>query len=412
MSDAIPPTSDELSFGQRLKVLRLRRGMTREVLAGLVGMSPAWVKSVESNHIGMPKLSKLMRIAEALRIRDLSQLTGGQSIRVEQFSGPGHARLPEVRAALNAFTVLPDREAAAPADLRARLARAWAARHASPYHRDVVGELLPSLIADAQLAVRQAESPSSRHAAQALLSEVYSLAQFFVAYQPVADLLWRVSERGMMAAQESGDPHAIGVASWLAAQAHRDAGDWEAADAVNLGAATYLEPLVPDAPVEVHAIWGALLFEAAYTAAQRGEAGVAWGYWDKANAVAQRLPSSYYHPVTSFSRAIMSAHAVTVAVELHQGGESVRQAQGAEASVIPSRPRRARHRIEQARAFYLDRQPEVAVATIDSAYEAAPETVAYNSYARRILLEELDVRNAPRRERAAVTAEKIGLLAS
>ena len=122
------------------------------------------------------------------------------------------------------------------------------------------------------------------------MSEVYSLAQFFVAYQPAGDLLWRVGERGMIAAQESDDPHAIGVAAWLTAQAHRDNGDWEAADAVNLNALRFLEPLSPDACVDVLAIWGALQFEAGYTAARRGEQGTAWRYWDQADQVGSGCP--------------------------------------------------------------------------------------------------------------------------
>ena len=78
--------------------------------------------------------------------------------------------------------------------------------------------LLPDLIRDAQTAVRQADTAPARRAAHAALAEVYSLAQFFVAYQPDAALLWRVAERGLIAAQESEDPHAIGVAAWLAAR--------------------------------------------------------------------------------------------------------------------------------------------------------------------------------------------------
>ncbi len=71
----------------------------------------------------------------------------------------------------------------------------------------------------------------------------------------------------------------------------------------------------------------------------------------------------------------MGAHAVTVAVELHQGGESVRQAARADEATIPSRPRRARHRIEEARGYQLDGQPDVAIATLEKAHRAAPDTI-------------------------------------
>lgn len=412
------PYAEPLVFGQRMQILRERRGMTRTVLAGLLGMSPSWVKQIESGRLRTPKLPMILRIAEVLRVRSLSDLTGDQSMAaadVTLFTGPGHPRLPAVAAAVNAYPVgYRDREAPPREHVAARLARAWAARHQARNHREVLGQLLPGLIQDAQLSVRQAESAADRRAAQAVLSEVYSLTQFFVAYQPAASLLWRIAERSMVAAQESEDAHAIGVAAWLAAQAHRDSGPahFDAADDVTMATLEYLAPRLQDATDDVLAIVGALEFEAGYTGARRGDAGSAWGWWDKARAKARRLPADYYHPVTSFSQAIMGAHAVTVAVELHAGGESVRQAAAADATAIPSRPRRSRHRIEEARGYQLDGQPEAALATLDKAFEAAPETIRYNGYARRIVLEETEAKSPERRRRASELAVKIGLLAA
>ncbi|MGW6905680.1 helix-turn-helix domain-containing protein [Streptomyces sp. NPDC054940] len=413
--DATPdPFAEPMAFGQRMQILRQRRGMSRTVLAGLLGKSPSWVKQVEAGQIQVPKLPMILRIAEVLRVRDLADLTGDQSMHVDLFVGPGHACLPAVRAAVDAFPFTADREAPPTQHLRHRLDHAWSARHSAPNHRQVVGGLLPDLIRDAQLAVRQADSAGERRAAQAVLSEVYSLSQFFVAYQPDSALLWRVAERGMVAAQESEDPHAIGVAAWLTAQAHRDSGPghFDAADAVTTEALRYLEPQLPDAEAKVLAIAGALQFEAGYTAARRGENGTAWGWWEKAEKAAKKLPADYFHPITSFGQAIMGAHAVTVAVELHQGGESVRQAARADKHVIKSRPRRARHRIEEARGYQLDGQPDVALATLDKAHEAAPETIKYNGYARRIVLEETEAKQPERRRRASELAVKLGLLAA
>lgn len=414
-SDATPdPYANPLVFGQRLQILRTRKGMTRDQLGGLMGRSGSWVKGIETGRLKTPKLEVILRLAELLRVRDLADLTGDQSVHVDLFTGPGHPRLAAVKAAVDAVQLGPGGEAPPAAHLAHRLARAWAARHTAPNHREVIGALLPDLIRDAQLAVRQADTAADRRTAQAVLSEVYSLSQFFVAYQPDAALLWRVAERGMVAAQESEDPHAIGVAAWLAAQAHRDSGPahFDAADAVNGEVLAYLEPQLPDADDKVLAIAGALTFEAGYTAARRGETGTAWRYWDQARTMANRLPADYYHPVTSFSRAIMGAHAVTIAVELHAGGESVRQAAAADATTIPSRPRRARHRIEEARGYQLDGQPDVALATLAQAHEAAPETIQYNGYAKRIVLEEAESKSPDRRRRASELAVKLGMLAA
>jgi transcriptional regulator with XRE-family HTH domain len=401
---------EPIAFGQRLQILRTRRGLTRTTLAGLIGRSASWVKAVEVGRLAIPKLPLLLTIAEALRVHNLAELTGEQSVPVDMFVGPGHRRLAGVQAAIDTFMIPQQRTAPPVEQLRSRLGRAWVARHSSPDHREVLGALLPDLIRDAQLAVRQTERASARRRAQAVLSEVYSITQFFVAYQPASELLWRVAERGMVAAQESDDPHALGVAAWLSTQAHRDGGDYDAADAVNVAALAHLEPLLPAAEARIVAVYGALQFEAGYTAARRGESGSAWGWWDRAASTVQRLPAGYYHAVTSFSRPVIAAHAVTVAVELRSGGEGVRQAIAAEAEAIGSRPRRARHRIEQARAYHLDGQPDIALATLEQAHEAAPETIAYNGFAKRILLEQAESSSPRRRRRAGELADKIGIL--
>lgn len=410
-TDATPdPYREALAFAQRLQILRQRRGLTRDQLGGLVGRSGEWVKALETGRLHMPKLEMILRLAEVLRVRDLSDLTGDQSTQTSLFTGPGHPRFAAVREALNTLQLGVNREAPPAAHLTARLSKAWQARHSAPNHRDVIGSLLPDLIRDAQTSVRASETVADRKAAQARLAEVYFLAQFFCAYQPDAPLVWRVAERGMMAAQDSEDPHAIGLAAWLTTQAHRESAHLDAADAVTHETLRYLTPLLPEASTDVRAVAGALTVEAGLTAARRGATGNAWRYWEEARALAESLPGGYFHPVTSFSRAVIGAHAVTVAVELHAGGEGARQAARAEAEAIPSRPRRARHRIEQARAYHLDAQPDVALATLAQAHEAAPETVQYNGYAKRIVLEEAASKSPARRRRASELAHRLGLL--
>jgi len=382
--------------------------MTREVLGGLVGRSPEWVKAVENGRLQQPKLPMLLQLAEALRVRELSDLTGDPGVPLRLFAGPGHPALPAVR---NAINVIP--WADGPAEplpvLRARLDAAWRARHASPDHRTVIGGLLPQLIRDCQRAVRAYEGDDGRRA-RAIMAGVWNLAQFFLAYQPDAGLLWRVAERSIAAAQESDDPRAIGGAVWLLAQAHRDSGEFEAAAQVNRQALELLAPRLEGAGDEVAAIYGALLFEAAYTAARAGERGVAWGFWDRADAVAQRLPATFYDPMTSFSRIIMGAHAVTVAVEARQGGESLRQATRAQSLAIPSQPRRGRHLIEVARAWHLAGDETAALGTLKAAQAAAPETIRYNGYGRAIIVELASGGPAGLRREAAGLAERIGVL--
>ncbi|MDP4511747.1 helix-turn-helix domain-containing protein [Nonomuraea turcica] len=398
-------------MGQRIKMFRIRRGMSQEVLAGLVGKSVSWLKQVESGRLqSQPRLSILLLLAEALQVRDLSELTGEQTMPVRMFAGPGHPALSNVRAAINATPLLLPQGTVQPlGTLRARLDMAWHTRHTSPDHRTALGRILPDLIRDVQLATRMYEGADRRHA-NALLAETYGLTQMYVAYQPAQDLLWRVADRALLAAQESEDPLALACAVWFLAQAHRDTGDYEAARDVNEQAMTTIEPHLDEAGVDLLAMWGALSFELAYTAARLGDVGEAWLHWSEAQQVAERLPADYYQPWTSFSRVIMRAHAVTVAVELHQGGESARQADNAESAPIPSRPRRGRHLIEVARAHHLQRDHDAVLGTLQLAQQTAPETIRYNGFARRMVFELVDSGPTYLRAQAHQLADQIGLM--
>jgi transcriptional regulator with XRE-family HTH domain len=394
-----------LTTGQRIKLLRQRAGMTRTVLAGLVGKSPDWVKSVETGRIMAPRLTMLGQIARALNAPVQALITAEEQVITS--SGTAHAALPAVRDALNRWPVSNDEPAQPLEHIAARLAVAWRARHASPDHRTVIGALLPELIRDAQLAARTYQGDDRRRA-QAQLADVLGLAQMFLAYQPAGDLLWRVVDRAMLAAQESGDPLALAQASWFAIEAHRDAGDWDTAQAVNHDILTALGPHLADADTDLLGMYGALHAAAAFTAARAGRAGTAWQSWDEADRVVRLLPDGYYQRVTSFSRPVMIAHAVTLEVELQKGDQAVRMATTAQADDIPSRPRRARHLIEVARGHHLNREHEATLGMLSRAYDSAPETIRFNRYARQMVSDVLAGPPALRRQSTEL-AIKVGL---
>lgn len=88
------PYVDPLRFGQRVQILRERRGMTQAQLAGLVGISPHTMRKIENGQQKAPALGMVIRIAEALRVRDLADLTGRPDGHVDLFVGPGHPVWP------------------------------------------------------------------------------------------------------------------------------------------------------------------------------------------------------------------------------------------------------------------------------------------------------------------------------
>src|SRR5690606_3637234 len=62
MSDA------ELPIGQRIAQLRMRRGMTQQVLADRLGRSKSWVEKVERGKRRLDRLSVIEAVAEVLGV--------------------------------------------------------------------------------------------------------------------------------------------------------------------------------------------------------------------------------------------------------------------------------------------------------------------------------------------------------
>jgi len=72
-------------------------------------------------------------------------------------------------------------------------------------------------------------------------------------------------------------------------------------------------------------------------------AGGAWAHWERAEAIARQRGPTYRHMQSSFSLPVISAHAVTLGVELQRPGEAPRAADSFEPTDIASVPRRSRH---------------------------------------------------------------------
>ncbi|MFC5290405.1 multiprotein-bridging factor 1 family protein [Actinokineospora guangxiensis] len=403
-----------LTVGQRIKRHRERIGMTRPVLGGLVGKSAEWVKAVESGRIQTPRLPVLLRIASALRLEDLADLAGnGHAVPVAVFAGAQHAALAEVRAALTDYRIAPSAPPPSSAHLRSRLRSAWQVRHSSPDHRTQLGNLLPSLIRDAQRAVRTHAEPADRRDSRRVLSGVYCLTDFYVAYQPAPELVWLVADRAITEGQEADDPYAIAAGCWAMVGALRDAGRWDEAIALATDAARNLESsLNDDAPPDWRGMCGALEAEIALVHARRGSHGEAWAHLERADAIARRLGDDYRHVQSSFSTAVMAAHATTLDVELRRAGEALRAADRVDPDLIASVPRRARHLIEIARAHHQRGERHAVWALLDRSHRTAPETIRYNGFAREMLLDLVDTPPSGLRQDVRALANAVGVMAA
>ncbi|GGX93412.1 helix-turn-helix domain-containing protein [Streptomyces hiroshimensis] len=406
----------ELSTGERIRILRESRGMSREVLAGLCGRKADWLKKIETGERELNSHSLLLRLAAALQIPDLSILTGGtpEVAQPVPLGRIDHPTMPAIWAAVMSRSLVPltgGADVQGLQGLQGRVEQTWRLWHTSGRNRTEVGALLPALIRDAETAARTLEG-AQRRTALVALSDVYRLTGQATAYIAPAELAWVVADRALAAAQRADDPAAIAAAAWNMGNILRETSYPEEALRVVTEAADLIRPHLDGSPDDWRGIYGALQLHAAVTCGREGRKGDAWRYWDRGDQIAKSLPVAYVHPSTVFGRANVDFHAVSVATDLRASGEALSLADDIDPDVMPSAERRARLWVEVARGHLLRGDRTAALHVMKLAHGIASETVAYTPSARGIAADLW--RTAPRalRGEAGRLAEAVGVTAA
>jgi transcriptional regulator with XRE-family HTH domain len=401
--------------GERIQILRERKGLTRPMLAGLVGMSPSWLKGIERGTRLPPRLPLLVKLAEALAVGDVAVLAGADmdlggstSVPVASFARIPHDAVPAIREAVrDPLLIIP----AVPVDVAAiagRAADAWRLWHQSTEHRTDVGRVLPRLLTDARVAARAAEGPD-RRAANAVLADVYALVQHEVVWASETELTWTAADRAMMAAHEADTPTALAGGAWTLGMVQRSAGDTDGALTLARDAMALLEPRLEEADDQLRAIYGALQLHAATTAARAGREGDAWRHWDAASTTARNLTDHYHHPVFMFGASNVKLHAVSIAADLSKSAEARNHAEDIDPDEIPSRERRSRLGVEIARTYHQRRDYPAMLHWLEQAYQTSADSVRYSPTARQMTADAVDHGGALISRRARSLAGSVGL---
>ncbi|WP_067708440.1 helix-turn-helix domain-containing protein [Nocardia yamanashiensis] len=372
---------DDNEFGQRLQKLRTQAGMTRLVLGELAGRSASWVKALETGRLQQPRLPMLIRLAEILGVGDLVQLTGPQPLQRSAYGKTVHPALPKITDALVSYPVTASSGDAdlSPEALAARVRQAWALWHGAAYQRSAVATLLPDLLRDSRMAVRQLDG-LERRKAQTMLAQVYHLTQLYLSFQPPAALVLMSGDRAMTAAQDADDPHAMAAAAWYVNHVYRDAG--EAHEARVELAHQMCGILTPDKGGNDLALWGLLKLAMALSYAKIGREGDALRCWDEADKAAKALGDNYIHPWLMFGRVMVDAYMITIQADLMHSGYAIRQAARVDLTKMPSATRRSFHMAETARAYHMRDEALATVTMLTKAQKESPDTFGFSLFAQ------------------------------
>ncbi len=95
-----------LTIGERVASYRWRRGMSQEVLAGLVSRTTDWLSKVENGRIALDRISVLRSLANALDVA-LGDLIDEPSL-MERTHDSGRVTVPGLRSVLMDYRQVTD----------------------------------------------------------------------------------------------------------------------------------------------------------------------------------------------------------------------------------------------------------------------------------------------------------------
>ncbi|WP_434581719.1 helix-turn-helix domain-containing protein [Carbonactinospora thermoautotrophica] len=378
--------TETLTIGERVAWYRRRRGMSQEVLAGLVGRTTDWLSKVENNKIDLDRLSVIKALADALDVT-IGDLLGEPSLMDWTADARGRT-VPALREALMDYRQLTPLLRAIQADerpdlddLHRQVGDVWTAYQRSRYAyatRD-----LPALLAQAQTAAQEHDG-DERLRAHALLALTYQGAAMVLTKIGETDLAWIAADRGLNAAQTSGDPLVIGSLFRSVTHCLLSNGRFAAAKQLTEDAAADLQPGLSSASPEYLSIYGMLFLAGSVAAARSEDRATTRAFLAEADEAARRLGVDANHLWTAFGPTNVAIHRVTAAMELGDVQIALDQGPKIDASALPIE-RRVRHALELARAYSARNRVDKALSTLLDAEQLAPEQVRYHFISRQLV---------------------------
>jgi transcriptional regulator with XRE-family HTH domain len=373
---------DEWAIGQRIASHRARRSLTQEELAGLVGISLSMMKKIESGDRLVTRFSQLVLFAQALRIKDLRELTG-VPLPLMPNGRRGHPSADAVYSALMNRAPAADQ----PPDL-GELAQCiehtWQTwQEPSAFRYDAVGQRLPELIRHVQTALARLEGIERRQALR-LGSTLYQLTRTWTKRVGEYELSLVAADRAVSCALDADDPDLAGAAAWNLAMILSTQGKTEQSRAVVYRAIEDLTPRIAQASPSRLAVFGGLHLLGATEAARDDKAGEAHRLLDVATNLAGKTGETNHFRMV-FGPVNVALHRVSTAVELGRTAEALELAERVavhQASVVE---RRLTFHLDTARCYVRRQNDVAAVHMLQRIHRESPEELRYSSLVRETL---------------------------
>lgn len=311
--------TENLTIGERVAYHRRRRGMSQEVLAGLVGRTADWLGKAENNRIELDRLSVIRRLADALDL-SVGDLIGYPTL-LDWTPDSGTSTVPALRAALMDYRQLtpilhvpaPDAEPPTLDELAREVRAVFDAYQASRF--GYAAGRAPLLLADALLAARHYSGDDGARANE-LLALSYQAAASVLTKLGESDLAWMAAERGLAAAQQADNTAITGSLFRSVAFALLSTGRHQPAMQLVESAAEFLQPALTDGDAELHSVYGMLFLAGSMAASRSEDRARTSGYLRAAEESAVRVGGDSNYLWTAFGPTNVAIHRVNTAMEL------------------------------------------------------------------------------------------------
>lgn len=376
-------------IGENVARWRQRRGISQNVLAGLIGRSESWVSQVERGVIKVDRLSVLVSIARELGVQ-VADLVDEIPI-VKPGNGPSFAGLQRLKNSLQLPDALrlEDSEPDAPAVLRREMDDAWELFHGCRY--GTLAAILPLL--------RSRIGNDSW-----LLAEYYQLTSGMIKKLGDAQLARVLAERSITHAVNVADPGLTAAGAWRLGFACQALGLHDEAVSVAMAAESALAE--DEGQLEMR---GALHLNAAIARSLQGNREAARSHLTEARSIGRRVRDGNAHQ-TFFGPTNVRITEVSVSVELHDGVDPATIPTALPA--IESSERQARHLIDLAYGHAQLGMDEAAADRLLEADQVAHEEVRLNPRVRTFVGQLLDRERPSYRSKVRTLALRAGVTRS
>lgn len=366
------PRSD---LGERIGIRRRQHGLSRKVVANLVGRSEEWLRQVERRQRRLDSIEVLLHLARVLHIEDVTEFLGWRPATAAKAPAAG-SLIEDLRAGLMDSLALrslrPGVHAVPPPlpVLRAELEHAWEVWQQSSSRQAQLAVLLPRLLRR----LRSAWISGDRSGELVLLlARAYGLARYLADELGDQHLAWIAADHCLAMAERSDD-----VAELGAAIVHRTA----CMRAMHYATEAYKFAVEYADRVDDPAIRGALLLQAAEAAADANQRFEANRLLDLARAIAGDLGTDITRSLVLFGPSEVGIREVRIAMRLGQFDSAVRLARDVSLPQDLPVERQATHLITMAFAYARARDDVAAVFALNRVATLSPDDLRFNPLAR------------------------------